>query len=842
MSPSLLTVLTLAAWASGAAASLAAWMVTADPPAVRAAALLAKMSLDQKVVLLHGGSNGGYTGSTDAIPELGVPGLTLNDGRQGFRPNSGSKTNTAFPAAIQVVATWDPSRMRAFGVAMSEEFLCKGSNVMLAPMLILARVPLDGRIFESTGADPELAYRFAFEMISGVQSIPGVIANADDFVLNNQESDRVGISAVCDERTLFELYYRGYKGAVDANVGSFMCSYNLVNDTHACENAVTLGDLKSPRGLNFSGWVLSDWGGVHSTVPSALNGLDQEMPGSDFFGPALISAVNAGEVPMSAIDDKVTRILVPMFRAGLFDTTNNGTEDTNCTSAAHTQTSRDIAAAGTVLLSNPNALLPLDASTIKSILVIGDDASTSPQCCGYGSGFNNPPYIVSPLDGITRRAGPGVNVTWVASPTSGGALHTFYSAATAPNGRGDTFLDFTCTECTPDYVDEGIEGYANDSPCTGCVELDLWYNGGTSSNFVSTAAWPPPAGYEHIRTTAWAMPLSFDPASSVVLELWGGNETVNGANPSTHPTFFTLATAKSRAAAAARGLTLVAPIARLLTSPVVPDVARIAKMAAAADVAIVCVSTPSSEGSDRPNLDLADLDDALVAAVVAAQPRTVVSLNSPSAIVMDWADQAGALLAAFYPGQEMGNALADVIFGDVNPAARLPMTWPKRNEDNPLPTPEQYPGVNGSVYYTEKLLIDYRWFDANSVAPRFPFGHGLSFTSFAYSSLSIDTASSAPNVVVTFEVKNTGARDGREVPQLYLAFPASAGEPVRVLRGFASVELAAGASAPVRLELAPRDMSIWDVGAYAWALQSGEFTVTIGASSRDFRLTGSFTL
>jgi beta-glucosidase len=213
-----------AAPAASAAPAARPWMAKADPPEARAAALLAKMSLDQKVVLLHGGSNGAYTGSTDAIPELGVPGLTLNDGRQGFRPNSGSKTNTAFPAAIQVVSTWDPARMRAFGVAMSEEFLCKGSNVMLAPMLILARVPLDGRIFESTGADPELAYRFAFEMISGVQSIPGVIANADDFVLNNQESDRGGISAVCDERTLFELYYRGYAGAVAANVGSFMCS------------------------------------------------------------------------------------------------------------------------------------------------------------------------------------------------------------------------------------------------------------------------------------------------------------------------------------------------------------------------------------------------------------------------------------------------------------------------------------------------------------------------------------------------------------------------------------------------------------------------------------------
>jgi beta-glucosidase len=209
----------------------APWMRTSDSPEARAAALIARMTLAQKTTLMHGGSNGAYTGSTDGIPSLGVPGLTLNDGRQGFRPNSGSKTNTAFPSAINVVATFDPALMRSFGVAMGEEFACKGSNVMLAPMLILARVPLDGRIFESTGADPELAYRFAFEMITGAQSVPGVIANADDFVLNNQESSRGSVSAVCDERTRFELYYRGYKGAVDANVGSFMCSYNRIDGT-----------------------------------------------------------------------------------------------------------------------------------------------------------------------------------------------------------------------------------------------------------------------------------------------------------------------------------------------------------------------------------------------------------------------------------------------------------------------------------------------------------------------------------------------------------------------------------------------------------------------------------
>ena len=208
-------------------AGLASAAASADSPQQRAAVLLQHMNVSEKVTLLHGGcGDASYTGCTAPVPRLGIPGLKLNDGRQGFRPNSGSKTNTAFPAAVQVVASFDVNTMYSFGRVMGEEFACKGSNVMLAPMLILARVPLDGRIFESTGADPELAYAFAYHMISGAQSNVGVIANADDFVLNNQESDRGDISAVADERTLFELYYRGYKGAVDAGVGSFMCSYN----------------------------------------------------------------------------------------------------------------------------------------------------------------------------------------------------------------------------------------------------------------------------------------------------------------------------------------------------------------------------------------------------------------------------------------------------------------------------------------------------------------------------------------------------------------------------------------------------------------------------------------
>lgn len=812
-------------------------MNVSDSPQTRANALISKMTLDQMVMLLHGVNSPGYTGMTSPVPELNIPSLTLNDGRQGFRPNDGSKTNTAFPCAVQVVATFDKVLMNEFGKAMAEEFVCKGSNVMLAPMLILARVPLDGRIFESIGADPELGYAFAYNMITGAQSVQGLIANADDFVLNNQESSRTSISAVCDERTLFELYYRAYKGAIDANVGSFMCSYNKVNGSYACENEITLGDLKSPQGLNFSGWVLSDWGGTHSTFESAMNRLDQEMPGSTYFGQALIDAVTAGQVPMSVIYDKVYRILVPMFQQGLFDVPSSGNQDTNCTSQPHTLLSRTIAAAGTVLLKNANnTVLPIDTSSVKNILVVGDSASLSPQCCGYGSGFNNPPYIITPLEGITARAGPSINVTYAPSPASSAGLHQWVSAS-----RGDHFLDFSCDACDNSYIDKRIEGFAYNVQCPGCVELKLFWDGGNLSNVVTTSDYVPGASYDYIRPIGYALPLDYNgPLATSVLELWGGKEVVNG---NTHMTYFTLATTDSRTEAQAMNLQLIGQLARVTVAADAPDISAITKLATAADFVVVVVATPSSEGSDRPNLDLSQEDDALVTAVTGANAKTAVVLNSPAAIIMNWSDAAGAILHNFFPGQEMGNALADILFGDVNPSGRMPLTIPMSDSDNPLPTQEQYPGVNGSVYYTEKLLIDYRWYDFNDVTPRYAFGHGLSYTSFLYSNLVIDTTSQAPSVLVSFDVTNTGSRSGKEVPQLYLSFPLSSGEPLQQLRGFDNIFLAPGAKQTVSMVLTSRDLSIWGVRPiYAWQLQTGTFTLHVGASSRDIRLSDTFVI
>jgi len=563
------------------------------------------------------------------------------------------------------------------------------------------------------------------------------------------------------------------------------------------------------------------------------------MPGADFFGAALAAAVASGAVPRAAVDDKARRVLTAMFTAGLFDMPQpSGAANANCTTAAHAAFARETAAAGTVLLANDARVLPLGAGApLRSLAVLGDAADAAPQCCGAGSGFNNPPYVVSPLAGIVARAGPSTAVTYTRAGGGWTALHEFYSAT-----RGDYFLDFTCEECYDIYVDKGVEGFAGvpADGSVGTVELELWWDAAAETNCVTTAAFPPPASFVFVRALAEVLPLNYSgPLATSVLELWRGAKTVGGA---AHATFFTLASAAARAAAVAEGRALVAPIARVAAAGDAPGAAaaRMAAAAAAADAAVLVVATPSSEGSDRPDLDLSPADAAIVAAVLAAQPKTVVVLNSPAAIIMPWAPQAGAIVHSFYPGQEMGHALADVLWGDVNPAARLPFTIPMTDADNPLPTPEQYPGVNGTVTYSEKLEIDYRWFDAHNVTPRYAFGHGLSYTSFSYADLVVDATSAAPAVLVSCTVANTGARAGREVPQLYVNFPAAAAEPPWLLRGFDSVELAPGAQAPVAFALSPRDLSTWDAGAHAWARARGAFRVRVGASSRDVRLEGGF--
>jgi beta-glucosidase len=532
-----------------------------------------------------------------------------------------------------------------------------------------------------------LSGAMAASEILGIQS-QGVIATAKHFVCNDQETLRTVMTADVDERTRQEVYYPAFRASVRAGVGAVMASYNRVNSRYACESEALNTTLKKAWGLN--GFVMSDWGAGFSTAAAANNGLDMDMYSGGFASSLLAGAIQSGNMPSSEVNGMVQRTLASMFQSGLFDQPNSGNLNANVTNTAHALFARNAAAQGMVLLQNNGGLLPLDTAAIHSIAVIGSVASVSPISTAAGSAQVVLPYNITPLAGITTRAGAGITVAY-------------------RQGDGASISDA-------------------------------------------------------------------------------------------------------------------------------------AQLAAASDVAIVCVGQQTSEGSDRENLSLPDPQDALVSAVAAANPHTIVVIYSSSATLMPWAGQVAGVLFAWYPGQENGNALAQVLFGDVNPSGKLPISIPMSNSQVCASTPAQWPGVLGHSTYSEGLLAGYRWYDANNVAPRFPFGFGLSYTTFAYSNLVVSAATPAGQVQIGFDLTNAGAQSGAEVAQLYLSFPPAANEPPKLLKGFEKITLAPGQTQHVTFNLDWEDLANWDATTGGWIVTPGTFQVLVGASSRDLRLTGEFSV
>jgi beta-glucosidase len=663
------------------------WTDTSLAPDERAQRLLSAMTLAEELATVHG-SGGSYRGDVPAIAVPSIPALDLEDGPAGVADEITQVT--VFPAPITIASSWDPALALAFAKAIGAEQAEKGTNVMLGPMMNMDRVPQAGRNFEGFGEDPMLSSAIAAAIVQGIQS-QGVIATAKHYIGNEQETNRMTISSVVDERTLREIYVPPFVASIDAGAGAVMCSYNQVNGTYACENPATLTGLLKGE-LGFKGFVMSDWGATHSTVASANAGLDMEMPVPAYFGSALASAVAEGTVSPSRLDDMVLRILTSMFARGLFDRTPSGSITADVQSPAHTELARSAAAQGTILLSNRGALLPIDTTAVHSIAVIGSAANVSPVFQGFGSSMVTATAgsVVTPLQGITARAGSGVKVSFAA-------------------GASSPFEDAT-------------------------------------------------------------------------------------------------------------------------------------QLASRSDLAVVVVGVTSSEGSDRTTLSLPDPDDSLVSAVANANPKTIAVVYAPAQITMPWAPQVSAVLFGGLPGQEEGDALADVLFGDVNPSGKLPMTLGNASGDYPASTAAQFPGVDGVVIYSEGFLVGYRWFDAHGITPLFPFGHGLSYTTFGYTHLAISPTVTSPSgkVEVSFDVTNTGQRAGAEVVQLYLALPSETSEPPLQLKGFQKVSLSPGVMQHVSFTLDSAAISFWSAGRQDSVAYPGMYGVAIGSSSSDLRLHGSF--
>jgi beta-glucosidase len=666
------------------------WMNQSLSAERRADLLIGAMTLKEKTALVHGVNRKthpfkGYVGYVPANTRLHIPALRLADGRAGV----GNKATgvTLLPAPIAAASSWDTSLLNAFGRVLGEEQWGKGTNVELGPTIDVVRVPQWGRTFETYGEDPYLNGQMAAAEIKGIQS-QGPIADANMYLTMNQENDRFHIDSVVDERTLQEIYLPPFQAATSAGVGTFMCAYIKTNGVYSCENPHVLNELLKTQ-LGFQGWVMSDWGGTHSTAASARAGLDQEMPHDRYYGQALETAVTKGQVSMATLDEHVRRVLVTMFRHGLFDRRQPGNWDANVRSPEHDAFSRRVAEHGTVLLKNQDHILPL--SGVSSIAVIGADGGTKPQIEGGGSSRVVAPYVISPLAGIRKRAGAAIHVS-----------------------------------------------YADGS----------------------------------------------DPAGA-------------------------------------------------------------AGLARAVQVALVFVSTVEGEGHDRPNLELPDNQDKLVSVVAAANPKTIVVLNTGGPVLMPWVDRVRGVIEAWYPGQEDGNAIAAILFGDVNPAGKLPLTFPRTADKIPTSTPQQWPGVNGKSVYSEKLNVGYRWYDATGTEPLFPFGFGLSYTTFRLSHLDItpNSMGRAPgDVHVTVDATNTGGRAGAEVVQVYVNQPSGNGEPPRQLCAFARVFLKAGETKRARLNVAPRVFSYYDTSAKRWTSAPGTYRILVGTSSRDLPLHGDVTI
>ena len=806
----------------------------------RAAALVAQMTLEEKVSQVHGTgfiTGNGYTGFTPAVPRLGIPRFYLADGPNGV--GNGAQGVTAFPAAISNASTWDSALLRRYGQVLGTEHLGKGNDVALAPTINILRVPGWGRSFETLSEDPVLTGELAAAEVQGLQST-GVIADVKHYAVNNQESDRDTVDARVDERTLREVYTRQFEQAItEGGALSAMCAYNRVNGAYACENEHLLTDVLK-HDWRFQGFVVSDWFATHSTAPAANAGLDLEMPGGtgplfpggldlpEYLGQRLEAAVEAGQVPVARLDDMVTRILTARIAVGELDRGDVESHDAVVTTDQHQAFARDLSAQGTVLLKNTGDVLPLRAGT-SSIAVVGAAAQDQAIYTGGGSASVVPSATTTPLDGIRARAGSDVTVTYAPGTSGTAPLPTVPGALLAPaqgGGTGLTAAYFASPDLTGDPVLTRVEPTAAVSaPPPG---LSGTWSARLTGTFTPTVSGPQRFSLVsggtvrlYVGGALVATNYSQFPGSGVghaVVDLPAGT-------PADLRVEYVGNTGFGLPGSFAVGYEAPDPT-RLQTAV---DAAR------AADVAVVVVNDVRSEGADLTSLALPGDQDALVDAVAAANPRTVVVLNTGGPTLMPWVDRVAGVVEAWYPGQENGAALARVLFGDVNPSGHLPVVFPRSDEQGPLGDPQRFPGVGGSARYEEGLLVGQRWFDATGEQPLFPLGHGLSYTDFAYSDLQVRRLYGDPDVEVTVAVTNTGDRAGAEVPQLYVGAPAASGEPPRVLKGFDRVELAPGQTRTVTFRLTRQDLSRWDTARGTWVRDAGRYTFLIGSSSRDVR-------
>jgi beta-glucosidase len=784
--------------------------------------LLKQLTLEEKVSLLGGQD----FWSLPAIERIGLRSLVMSDGPIGVRGTGWAPDDpsVALPSPTALAAAWDRELAETAGRLLGQEARRKGVHVLLGPTVNLQRTPLGGRHFECYSEDPLLSGEIAVGFVRGVQD-HGVGTTVKHLVGNDFETDRMEVDVRIGDRALRELYLAPFERVVEAGGWGLMSAYNSVNGTSMASNGTFQQDILKDE-WGYDGVVVSDWRAARSTVGAALGGLDIAMPKLENpWGPALVQAVREGTVPEAAIDEKVRRVLLFARRVGALD---GGPEVTPPADLDGDAVAHEVATRSFVLVRNEGFTLPLEPAALTKVAVIGALAIDA-RVLGGGSAQVSPPHTISPLEGLGRALG-GVDVEYAV----GADPRPFLPAARGPqwadtrltiNGR-DFPLDATAVRwigSLPGGIDpEEVEGLRLEAAFTPDETGEHTFAVSGFGNFRFTVGDQVIFEGSLHRPGATRGELLLNPR-----EQRAGVQLTAGV---TVPVVLeqTLQRGMAHTVATTLGYRAPAPDADGM-------IEEAARLAAESDVAVVVVGTTEqveSEGFDRTSLALPGRQDELVARVAAANSRTVVIVNAGSPVLMPWADDVAAILLTWFPGQEAGAALADVLLGVTEPGGRLPTTWPRREKDCPV---LEIAPSDGVVSYDEGVFIGYRGWLRSGATPLYAFGHGLGYTSWDYDDIAVDGS----EAVVT--LTNAGARAGREVVQVYLApYEPDADRPERWLAGFANVFARPGETVTVRVPLPPRSFQIWtDDG---WHTVPGDYRVFASHAIDDDRLEARLTV
>ncbi|MFC9331220.1 glycoside hydrolase family 3 C-terminal domain-containing protein [Kitasatospora sp. NPDC057015] len=827
-------------------------MGSSAPIPQRVSQLMSQMTLAQEVQLMTGDGQyaQGYVGSTAPIGSLCIPAMHLEDGPAGVGDSLGGATQ--LPAPVAAAATWDTSAQQTYGRVVGSEQAAKGTTVQLGPTINIVRDPRWGRAFESIGEDPYLNGQMGAADIRGVQSA-GVMAQVKHLAVYNQETNREQENAVVSNQALQEIYLPAFQAAVQQGAASsVMCSYNKVNGAKACENPYLLNTVLRGQ-FGFKGFVTSDWAAIQSTTGAVNAGLNQNMPDAGgFYGQTLVNAVNSGSISKATVDTLTAQILTQMFAFGQFDKPNPGSLNQNATTAANQASATQIAQEGTVLLKNNGGALPITSPGVHSVAVIGEDSGPLTRYAGGGSAVVLGQNQVTPYQGIaTRAAASGISVTQAFGPRKNGALPDVPASVLHPSsgsGSGLTGAYYANTSLsgtpvatrTDAAVDFNWRGeWGSLTPLPGLINSN-----GASWSAKWTGTLTPPT------TGTYTFSLTSDDGSRLfvngqpVIDAWQNQAatTRTGTISLTAGTPVTIETDYYQAGGNDASITLG------WQPPGTPDPLTEAVAAARnSDIAVVFAGNYEGEPNDLTGpgaIDLSANDNQLISAVAAAGKPTVVVLHTGSAVTMPWLPSVAGVIEAWYAGQGSGTAIANVLFGDYNPSGHLPITFPTSLAQVPAGTPAQWPGQNLTVQYPEGVNVGYRWYDSQGLTPMFPFGYGLSYTTFAFSNLSISPLTRGGSATVTATVTNTGSRAGADVAQLYVTDPAASGQQPRHLEGFARVNLQPGQSQSVSFPLTEQNLRYWNTSTDAWATSTGAYGIAVGDadSAAALTLTGTLTV